>query len=286
MNAHHTWETTLLRAGSFRLDGGSMFGVMPKAVWSEWAVPDARNRIALECNCVLLRDGENTVLIETGFGEKWTEKDRDIFAMEGRTVVDALREMSVDTGDVTHVLLTHLHFDHAGALTCWSEPERGEAGGFRPTFPNARIIVQKRELEDALENRSTMKRTYLRSHLEPVADRFRVFEGASEVLPGIRVVPMPGHTWGQQGIEWSDHERAYVFPGDLCPTCSHVHPSSSMAYDMEPWTSMVEKGLFLERCVDEGLTVILDHDPENPLVTVERTGERRSPHRLRAPANP
>ena len=280
MTSRHAWETTILRAGSFRLDGGSMFGVIPKPVWSGWTAPDENNRIGLDCNCVLLRDGERTVLVETGFGSKWSAKDRKIFAMEDRSVVDALNEISIDAGDITHVILSHLHFDHAGALTLWKDPDRGDAGGFVATFPNAKVITQARELKDALDNRSTMTRTYLRSHLDPISDDFVTVEGAAEPLPGITVRPVPGHTWGQQAIHWSDENRRYVFPGDLCPTLCHAHPSASMAYDMEPWTTMCEKVAFLEDCVDGDLTIILGHDPENPIAKVVPPGEDRARHGL------
>lgn len=268
MTSTNQWQTTLLRAGSFRLDGGSMFGVIPKAFWSRWSPPDEHNRIRLDCNCVLLRDGDRTVLVEAGYGEKWSPKDRSIFKMEERTVLDALREVSVDPDEVTHVVLTHLHFDHAGAVTGWRNPSDGDRGGFTPSFPNAELIVQKRELEDALDNRSTMTRTYLKSHLEPVLDRFRTIDGAGEILPGIAVEPAPGHTWGQQAIHWSDTDRSYAFPGDLCPTLVHAHPSASMAYDVEPWTNMKQKQSFLEACIEKQRFVILDHDPDNPLATV------------------
>ena len=251
-----------------------MFGVIPRSIWSKWSVPDDNNRIRLDCNCALLRDGDHTVLIEAGYGAKWSEKERSIYAMEDRTVLDALREVGVAAEDVTHVLLSHLHFDHSGALTEWSDPDGGDESGFTASFPRAELIVQKRELEDALANRSTMSRTYLRSHLDPVLDRFRTVGGVGEPLPGIEVRPVPGHTWGQQSIHWSDLERRYVFPGDLCPTMLHAHPSANMAYDVEPWTNMLQKQSFLRSCIDEDSVVLLDHDPDNPLATVVESEDR------------
>ena len=132
-----------------------MFGVIPKPLWSKWSSPDEDNRIRLDCNCALLDDGERKVLIETGYGEKWTSRDRSIFDMEQRTIVDALRETGVEVDQITHVILSHLHFDHAGALTRWLDPEKGDEGGFISGFPKARIIVQRQELDDAMSNRST-----------------------------------------------------------------------------------------------------------------------------------
>lgn len=257
-----------------------MFGVVPRTIWSGWTEPDEYNRIRLDCNCVLLEDGEHVVLVEAGYGSKWTAKERGLYAMEERSVVDALAEIEVDPSTITHVILSHLHFDHAGALTTWRDPGLGEAGGLDPTFPNARIIVQRQELEDASSNRSTMTRTYLRSHLDPVADRFDVVDGTAEPLPGIVLRPAPGHTWGQQSIEWSDAERDLVFPGDLCPTRLHAHPSTSMAYDMEPWTSLRGKQALLRRCADEGRLIVLDHDPDEPLARALESPERPGRHVL------
>ena len=280
MTSENSWNTTVLRAGAFRLDGGSMFGVVPKPIWSKWSAPDEANRIRLDCNCALLRDGERCVLVETGFGEKWTQKDREIFAMEERTVLDALHELDVAADAITHVVVSHLHFDHAGALTSWTDSARGDESGFSPSFPNAEIIVQQREWDDALANRSTMTRTYLRSHLDPVADRVRLVQGEAEPLPGIRVAPVPGHTWGQHAIYWSDTGRDYVFPGDLCPTRAHAHPAANMAYDVEPWTNMRQKAGFLRECADTGRLILLDHDPEQPLVGASESAERPGRYRL------
>ena len=282
MSSTETWETRILRAGSFRLDGGSMFGVVPKPLWSKWATPDDGNRIRLDCNCALLRNGDQTVLVETGYGEKWSSKDRGIFAMEQRTIVDALREIDVEPDQVTHVVVSHLHFDHAGALTRWVDPSAGDEGGFVPGFPGARIIVQRQELDDAMLNRSTMTRTYLRSHLDPVSEMFDVVEGEAEPLPGIVLKPVPGHTWGQQSISWSSSERSFVFPGDLCPTLNHAHPAASMAYDMEPWTSMREKRAFFQEHADSGRIILLDHDPDDPLATVISNPEKPGRFHLEA----
>ena len=282
MSSKRTWETRILRAGSFRLDGGSMFGVIPKPLWSKWSAPDDDNRIRLDCNCALLQDGDSTVLVETGYGEKWTSKDRGIFDMEQRTIVDALREIGVEADQITHVIVSHLHFDHAGALTRWVDPSAGDEGGFMPGFPDARIIVQRQELDDAMLNRSTMTRTYLRSHLDPVSEMFDVVVGEAEPLPGIVLKPVPGHTWGQQSISWSSSERSFVFPGDLCPTLNHAHPAASMAYDMEPWTSMREKQAFFQEHADSGRIILLDHDPEDPLATVISNPEKPGRFHLEA----
>jgi glyoxylase-like metal-dependent hydrolase (beta-lactamase superfamily II) len=276
----HAFQTDTLRTGSFSLDGGGMFGIIPQALWSNWVERDEANRVALQCNAILLQDGDRRILIEAGYGEKWNRKDRGIFVMENRTAVDALSEHGIEPDQITDVILTHLHFDHAGGITRWTDPTRGDEGGFEPTFPNARIIVQAREWEDALANRSTMTRTYLESHLRPIADRIVTVDGASEVLPGVTVHPVPGHTWGQQAIEWTDGTNDFIFPGDVCPTRAHVHPSASTAYDVEPWTNMNTKKAVLDRCREEGRLLVLGHDPGPAIVRCTADPEGRRGHVL------
>lgn len=263
----HPYSATLLRAGSFRLDGGGMFGLVPKVVWAKLVEPDERNRIPVQTNCLLLRDGVRHVLVEAGFGDKWAGKERDIFALERRTVVDALHEIGVDPGEITHVVVTHLHFDHAGGLTRRGE---GATGDPLPTFPNAEIVVQHREWDDALANRSTMTRTYLRSHLDPIAARVRLVDGPAEPLPGIVVEPMPGHTWGQQSVRFDDGRGTVCFCGDVIPTRHHVGSAYSMGYDMLPYQNMLSKTALLERAEAEGWRLVLDHEPGQPVVRPER----------------
>lgn len=271
-----TWKWQLLRAGAFRLDGGSMFGVVPKAVWSRLAPPDELNRIPLQTNCVLLEREGVRVLVETGFGEKWSDKERGLYDMERRTVVDALREIDVDTGSIAYVVVTHLHFDHAGALTSY-----GPDGVPVPTFPNAEVFVQKTEWEDALANKSTMTRTYLRTHLDPMANHVRLVDGTQDILPGIRVRPVPGHTWGQQAVSWRDADGALIFPGDVMPTVNHVGLPFSMGYDMLPHTNMLTKTALLERAAMEHTRIVLDHEPGAAVVRVEVDPDKPGRFKLR-----
>ena len=253
-----------------------MFGLVPKTIWSKMTQCDERNRIPLQTNCLLLtgEDGR-TVLIESGFGEKWDQKNRDIFDMEHRTVVDALREEGVPPESIDLVVVTHLHFDHAGGLTRWDE-HRHPA----PTFPNARIVVQRTEWEDALANKSTMTRTYLRDHLDPIAHQVELVDGETEVpgAPGIHVWPMVGHTWGQQAVRFEDGDGTVCFPGDCVPTVNHAGLAFSLAYDMLPYENMLSKAALLERAHAENWRIVLDHEPGNPVVRV--APDPRDPSRL------
>lgn len=265
--AQDLFEWRVLRAGGFRLDGGGMFGIIPKTMWSKWVEPDAENRIGLAMNCVLLeRPGPGgrplRVLVECGAGGKWGEKERAIYAFETapdgsvRTVEHALAEAGVAPAWIDHVVLTHLHFDHAGGLT-----RPGPGGEPEPVFPNARIHVQRGEWEDALANRSTMTRTYLRTHLDPVAERVTLHDGAAEPVPGLRLIHAPGHTWHHQAVLWHDAHGTVCFPGDVMPTIHHAHPASSLGYDMLPHDTMLTKRKLLERADAGGWRLVLDHEP-------------------------
>lgn len=259
------WKSTLIRAGGFRLDGGSMFGVVPKAVWSRLVSPDEDNCIPLQTNCLLLEMDGSRVLIETGNGSKWSPKERAIFGMEERTIHDALQEVGVSSEQIDLVILTHLHFDHAGGLT-----HQGSHGELVSSFPSAEIVVQRREWDDALANRSTMSATYLRSHLDPIADQIRCIEGETTIIDGIKAIPTPGHTWGHQSILIDESNGPACFTGDLLPTLNHAGRSWSMGYDMLPHETLVTKERILNEAVENGWRLILDHEAGEAVVRVDR----------------
>ncbi len=272
-----TWDWKLLRAGSFRLDGGAMFGIIPKVLWQRTTSCDDQNRITLQTNCLLLDNGERKVLVETGYGNKADDKMREQFAMEDRSIIEALGEEGIDAGEIDDVVVTHLHFDHAGGLTQLI-PGKGPKSIDRivPTFPNARIHVQRREWDDALANRSTMTRTYFKEHLAPIKNALGLYNGDAEPIAGIWLSPAPGHTWGQQAVFFRDAQGVVVFPGDVMPTAQHAGLAFNMAYDVEPFTNMQTKAKLLERCVDEGWRWVLDHEPSaDAVMTVARHPERR-----------
>ena len=260
-----------LETGAFRLDGGGMFGLIPKSMWSKWTEADADNRIALATRSLLVETRDGLVLVEAGCGDKWTPKERATYALATRTAVDALAEIGIDPRDIAHVVLTHLHFDHAAGLT------RAGASGLELTFPNARVHVQRQEWNDALANRSTMTRTYLRSHLDPISGCVELHDGAASPLDRIGLLPTPGHTWGHQSVlvppAPGDATPPVVFMGDLCPTIHHAHPAASLGYDMLAYDSMLSKVDILGRAATGGWLVALDHDPIHACaIAIERDG--------------
>ena len=263
------WNWKLLRAGAFRLDGGGMFGVVPKTMWSKLVEADADNRIGMQTNCLLLDNGKTKVLVETGYGDKWTDKERGFWDLQERTVVDALREIGCTPEQIDLVVVTHLHFDHAAALT-----RLDGDGNTVSTFPVATIVAQRQEWEDALANKSTMSKTYLRSHLDPVADQMQTPDGEHEILPGLSVMPMPGHTWGQHAVRFDDGAGIVCFPGDVMPTVNHVGPAFSMGYDVLPYVNKQQKAQLLDRASREDWRLVLDHEPGNPVVRVSPDPKR------------
>ncbi|MGB7159500.1 MAG: MBL fold metallo-hydrolase [Tepidisphaeraceae bacterium] len=290
----YAWK--LLRAGPLRLDGGSMFGVVPRAVWNRNVPCDEQGRIELAHNCLLLKPtgsavgSPRRVVIEVGSGDKFDEKNRNIYGLGDRAISDALRDVGCRCEEVDHVIVTHLHFDHAGGLT------RHTAGGVERTFPNATVHVQRREWDDALANRSVMTRTYLPENLEPIRPQLRLIDSPppfppghlpqrdesppnplsqreTQILPGIHVFNVPGHTWGQQAVRFTDDRgRVVVFCPDIIPTAAHVGAAYNMAYDVEPFISTVTRRWFLNEAVENDWLLVLDHEPGEPRRRVRADG--------------
>lgn len=295
----------LLDAGPLLLDGGSMFGVVPKVLWQKQSPADETNRIRLGHNCLWLtpEKGGAPIVIETGSGDKFDAKNKAIFGLTERSIVSAMAEAGLHPASVAHVIVTHLHFDHAGGLTRLPRddeiPDWVGPDGFAVnlTWPNAQVIVQSREWHDAVNNTSVMTRTYLREHLLPVQSRLRLIESSlpfeeghvpqrdqrpqatlhqrmTEVLPGIFVFRTPGHTWGQQAVMFTDvQDRTIVFTPDVMPSVNHVGAAYSMAYDVEPYTTMITKSWFLAEAAEHGWLLIIDHEPVTPAATVEPDGK-------------
>jgi glyoxylase-like metal-dependent hydrolase (beta-lactamase superfamily II) len=263
-------EFEIISGGRFKLDGGGMFGVIPKALWSRILTPDDRNRIQLDTNCLLVRTGDEIIVIDTGNGPKMSDKERAIFDLAaGEELLDNLAAHGVRPEDVTTVLLSHLHMDHCGGAT------RRAGDEVAPAFPRARFMVQRQEWEDAVANRSHMRVSYRMENLAPLerSGRLHLLDGDAEVAPGVRVHVTGGHTRGHHCVFLASGGETLWFTADICPTPHHFRGPYTMAYDMAPYESMQAKSRLLGQAADENWLVVFDHEPEQKLVRVKRLEE-------------
>ena len=267
------WQITPLSDGRFRLDGGTMFGIVPKVLWQRLAKPDALNRIALGLTCYLLRDGQHTVLVEAGIGPL-AERHAAIYGVpEGPRLPDRLRDVGAVPEQVDFVLLSHLHLDHAG--WCTVPAADGGANEFGPTFPRAQYVVQRGEYEAARRPVELERGSYWPQHFEPIAraGRWRLLEGDEEILPGLRAVVTGGHTPHHQVFLIQSAGGTACFLGDLVPTVHHLRLPYVMAYDMYPVELIERKKELLGRACEEDWRLLWYHDPDRAV-----TGVRRGEH--------
>jgi glyoxylase-like metal-dependent hydrolase (beta-lactamase superfamily II) len=271
-----------LEGGLQRLDGGAMFGVVPRTLWRTRIEPDDRNRIPLALRCLLVEHQDGLVLIDTGLGNKEEPKFLDIYGvenegLEGATQLeDALASAGFLPRDIRWVINTHLHFDHAGGNTTMDpELENDPRRHVRPTFPQATYLVQRGELEFARHTNERTRASYLPHNFEPVAaaDRWRLIEGDTEVLPGISVRLTPGHVPYHQVVVLSDGGETAVFLGDLFPTTAHLPLPWIMGYDLEPLRTLESKRALLGQATAEGWQFIFEHDARVALATPVREGK-------------
>jgi len=262
---------TILDAGSLWLDGGAMFGVVPKPLWSRLREPDDRNRILLKMNVLLIEDGDQRILVDTGAGTRWGNKEREIYGLESKDADAILAPAGLTADRIDLVINSHLHFDHAGGNVC---PDGN--GGLRAAFPNARYVVQAGEVETARWKNERIRASYRADDFEPLTrdDRLWLVEGEASLGPNILLRPAPGHTPHMQVPMVVTAERTVAFLADLVPTTSHLSYPYVMGYDLEPLTTLATKKRFLPEAVREGWYVIFEHDPEIPLATLTEEGGR------------
>lgn len=241
----------------FRLDGGSMFGVVPRALWERKAPPDGRNRILLNCNSLLVESGGVVALVEPGMGSKYDARQREIYGLDDVGMGRALRLLGRDPSEIDLLLPTHLHFDHAGGCTSLDA-----AGNARPVFSRARVVVQRREWEAAARPHPLVAGSYRSEDFAPLSQRIELVDGEAEVAPGVSVELTGGHTPGHQVVRLSSQGREAVFAGDLVPTTAHLKLNWLMAWDLEPEKLYDEKARLLERCAKKKTMIFWAHDPD------------------------
>jgi glyoxylase-like metal-dependent hydrolase (beta-lactamase superfamily II) len=264
----------IVRDANFRLDGGAMFGVVPKVLWEKKFPADAKNRIAIATNCLLVRGAGFTVLVESGLGEKWDAHAREMYAIERPpSLSDSLAVHGVRPEDVDALVLSHLHFDHAGGAT------RAAGGQVLPAFPRATLYVQASELAHARSPNERDRASYDPANWEPYSQAgcLQPLEGDAEIRPGVRAVRLPGHNAGMQAIRIDSEGATAFYFADALPTTAHVPIPWIMAYDLYPVELIQNKKKLLEEAVREGWLCIFEHDPDVPWGTIvdEPNGKRR-----------
>ncbi|HET6330938.1 MAG TPA: MBL fold metallo-hydrolase [Holophagaceae bacterium] len=271
------WDVRIVSGGTFRLDGGAMFGTVPKVVWNKVYPADEDNMILMATNCLLIRgevDGKkHTILVDNGNGDKEPDDFMARFKFEGRGVLDReLAKHGVKPEDITLQILTHLHFDHAGGSTRFD----GE-GKLVPSFSNARYVAPKRDLDDAKHPNLRVKASYLAKNWEPLeaAGVLDTVEGETEILPGISVRPAPGHIEGLQTVTIEGDGRKLIYLADLIPTARHIQPAWVMGYDLDVVTCVETRQQLLAEVTGTDTVLVFEHDPDTPSGTVTRDEKGR-----------
>jgi glyoxylase-like metal-dependent hydrolase (beta-lactamase superfamily II) len=259
------FELTLCTDGTYLLDGGAMFGVVPKPLWQKRTPADEDNRILLGLNTVIVRTGTATALIETGIGNKQSEKMRQIH-QNHELLPASLTAAGIHPEEVTHVINTHLHFDHCG----WNTTLHPD-GSVTPTFPNARYFVHRGEVEHGHLQLDRDKVSYLSANYDPLVEsgQMTLLSGRpgsfeSEIVPGIRVELFPGHTATMLGVHIESAGRHACYIGDLIPTTHHLDPTWVMGYDLDPLTCIHQRKRFLAQAIPEQWLVLFTHDHHIP----------------------
>ncbi len=261
-------EVRFLHSGNFYLDGGSMFGVVPKTLWEKKAPPDERNRIRLATNSLLVRAPGKTIVVETGNGAKWDAKLRNIYGIaEGDGLQAALGKTGVKPEEVDLVINTHLHFDHAGGNT------RPVQARDVPAFPRAKYLVQRAELQHAMHPTERDRASYFPDRFVPIteAGQWQLVEGDVEILPGISVVRIPGHNENIQAVKISGGGKTLLFVADLIPTRHHLPLPWIMAFDLYPMQTLETKRRRIAEIIQGGWIVVFGHDPELPAATLHES---------------
>lgn len=265
-----SFTVAFLTDGLWRNDGGCMFGVVPRELWKREHPPDERNRIRLNLTCPLIIRGADAILVDCGIGNRLSDVERKIFDHGDGWLPGHLRALGMELGDVTAVICSHLHFDHAGGLV-----RRRDSGVLEAAFPRARIFLQKGELDIAREPRNERLHAAYRHAAEILAPnlaRIEALDGPAEIVPGVTAVPTGGHTRDHQVCTVSDAGASFAHLADIVPTRSHLRGPWNQAYDLDALTTMEQKALYLGRAIAERTWVSFAHDDQ---VFAARVGNDR-----------
>lgn len=260
--------------GRFKLDGGAMFGIVPKPLWERLSPADSRNRIQLSLNPLLIRSEGVNILVDTGIGNKHDHKFRDMYAIEHDwTLIKSLDRLGVKPADINYVVPTHMHFDHMGGATL------AHAGSIEPAFPKAVFIIQRAEWENARLQNPRNKGSYLEDDYLVLERRgqIKLADGDCEVAPGVNVIKTGGHTPGHQIVKITSNGQTAVYAGDLIPTKSHIRPAWCMGYDLFPLEVASWKESFLKEAAENDWTLVFDHETSTAMVKIRKTPKGYEP---------
>ena len=270
LNKIGNWKISVLETGDFRLDGGAMMGSVPKVLWVETNPADEKNRIDLALRCLLLDDGENVVLIESGIGDHNSKKFKEMFRVKQdiKALSNTLSNSGYSLKDITHVVLTHLHFDHAGGAVC-----KTDSDDFKPAFPNAKYYISRSNWEAALNPSPKDRASYLKHNFICLKECgvLEIIPDNTKILDGIETYVVNGHTHGQQLIKVKGGSETLVFCSDLIPLKSHIKIPWIMGYDLNAELTLKEKELFLSEAADKGWILFFYHDPISVAVKITKT---------------
>jgi len=263
------FKLTIVESGYFCLDGGAMFGIIPKVLWQKTNPADDSNRIKLSTRHLILQSDSKKIIIDTGMGEKWTDKERKIYGVESSTMKSELDKKGLKPENITDVILTHLHFDHTGGSTV------SVNGKLVPTFPNAKYHVQKQNYDWAINPSNRDKGSYIKENFQPLFDEgvLNFINGDSNFDDEIEFIVVNGHTFGQQMVKISDGANTFLFCADLMPTYGHIPLPYIMGYDLQPLVTLEEKKKHLKSAFDGNWKLIFGHDPEIAYATIKKHGE-------------
>lgn len=262
------FELAIVSDGTVRFDGGAMFGVVPRVVWEKLFPPDDINRVTCGLNNLLVRTGADNILIDTGIGDKGDEKFNKRYGITHETSVPkSLASLGLEATDITMVINTHLHFDHAG----WNTSKSGDS--FVPTFANARYIVQRGEYEHACAPNERDRASYLPANWEAIekSGQLELVDGDCEIVPGVKVIKVPGHNRDSQCVRIDSGGETAFFFADVMPTTAHVHLAWTMGFDLYPVELVEQKKQLIPQAIRENWLCVFFHDQNTPMGRLTET---------------
>ncbi|MHB8581466.1 MAG: MBL fold metallo-hydrolase [Ignavibacteriaceae bacterium] len=263
------YELKIINSGYFWLDGGAMFGIIPKPLWEKTNPPDSSNRIKLSTRNLLLQNGKRKILIDSGMGNKWDAKSKSIYSISQNefSLDNELVKAGISAGEITDVIITHLHFDHTGGSI------KLENEKLIPAFPNAKYYVQKKNFEWAVNPSERDRGSYIKENFFPLHETgvLNLIDNNVDFDDEIEFLVVNGHTFSQQLVKISDSSTTILYCGDLIPTSSHIPLPYVMGYDLQPLVTVQEKKKILSQANEEQWKLFFEHDPEFALATIKRT---------------